>query len=189
MPYELLYNRLPKIAERETRSIIIIEDSDLGLPAGQYGFLEMFCNEPGCDCRRVFFHVVSSSRIRSEAVITYGWESPDYYAKWMGDSDPETIRELQGPSLNLCSPQTKLAPAILELFKNVLLPDEAYIERVKRHYEMFREKIDSKRKFKSHDRKRRRKVNRRIAASDRKQKTENRGQRTDNLTSDLRGTT
>jgi len=42
MPYELLYNRLPKIAERETRSIIITEDSDLGSPAGQYGFLEMF---------------------------------------------------------------------------------------------------------------------------------------------------
>lgn len=66
MPYELLYNRLPKIAERETRNIIITEDSDLGLPAGQYGFLEMFCNEPGCDCRRVFFHVVHSNRIRSQ---------------------------------------------------------------------------------------------------------------------------
>lgn len=85
----------------------------------------------------------------------------------MGDSDPETIRELKGLSLNLCSPQTELAPAILELFRNVLLPDDAYIERVKRHYEMFREKVDGKRKFKSHDRKRRRKVNRRIAMSGR----------------------
>lgn len=35
MPYELLYNRLPKIAERETRNIIITEDSGLeGLRRG-----------------------------------------------------------------------------------------------------------------------------------------------------------
>jgi len=56
----------------------------------------------------------------------------------------------------------------IELFRNILLPDEAYIERVKRHYEMFREKVDGKRKLVSYDRKRRRKVNRRIAVSGRK---------------------
>jgi len=170
MPYELLYNRLPKIAECETRTITLTDDSNFGLPAGQYAFLEMFCNEPGCDCRRAFFYVVYSNRNRAEAVIAYGWESPDYYAKWMGDNDPDSMRELKGPALNLCSPQTAMAPAILELFRNILLPDEAYIERVKRHYEMFREKVDGKRKLVSYDRKRRRKVNRRIAASGRKKR-------------------
>ena len=170
MPYEFFNNRFPEIAKRETRTITINDGLKFSLPPGEYAFLEMFCNESKCDCRRVFFYVVYSNRIQAEAVIAYGWEDTDYYAKWMGDDDPDSMRELKGPVLNLTSPQMALAPAIIELFKNVLLPDHAYIERVKRHYAMFREKIDGKRKIKSYDRKQRRKLNRRISASSRRRR-------------------
>ena len=54
------------------------------------------------------------------------------------------VAELQGPVLNPGSPQTNLSGGILELFSDVLLKDDAYIERVKRHYRMFRSKIDGK---------------------------------------------
>jgi hypothetical protein len=63
----------------------------------------------------------------------------------MGDDDPNVIADLQGPVLNLASPQSKQAPAILELIETVVLQDRAYIERVKRHYALFREKIDKER--------------------------------------------
>jgi hypothetical protein len=63
----------------------------------------------------------------------------------MGDDEPAVIDDLQGPVLNLASPQSKQAPAILELIRTVVLQDEAYIERVKRHYALFRERVDGNR--------------------------------------------
>jgi len=75
MPYAMLYQYLPEIAKSETRTVTILHEGDYDLPAGSYGFLEMFCNEPGCDCRRVFFCVVSEKLNRIEAYIAYGWET------------------------------------------------------------------------------------------------------------------
>jgi len=51
-----------------------------------------------------------------------------------------------GPALNVGSPQSSLAPALLNFVREVLLRDEAYLERIKRHYHLFRAKIDGKRK-------------------------------------------
>ena len=60
MPFQLFHDLFPAIAEAETRSITVFEDqSTTGLPKGHYAFCEMFCNERDCDCRRVFFYVVS----------------------------------------------------------------------------------------------------------------------------------
>ena len=144
MPYVAFYQYFPEIAKRETRAITILRRSEMGLPAGHYSFFESFCDEPDCDCRRVFFSVVSSVSEEIEAVIAYGWESLDFYANWMGDGDPRTAIDLRGPVLNLSSPQSNLAPAILDLVKQVLLRDDAYIERVKQHYKIFRNRIDKK---------------------------------------------
>lgn len=73
-----------------------------------------------------------------------GWEDRNFYVKWMGDDEPEVIESLKGPALNLSSPQSKLAPAVLELFQKVLLQDRGHIERVKRHHGIFRPAIDRK---------------------------------------------
>ena len=78
MPYVGFYEYFPEIAKRETHSITILEKSDTGLPAGEYGFLELYCNERKCDCRRVFFYVVTPSRTQPLAVIAYGWESKEF---------------------------------------------------------------------------------------------------------------
>ena len=145
MPYTLFHDYFPEIAEKETRSITIMKDSAWGLPPANYGLLEMFCDEPGCDCRRVFFYVVSDRRNDLEAVVAYGWESADFYIKWLREDDPEMIRDLIGPSLNLTSPQSNLAPGILKMVSDIL-QDKAYVERIKRHYKMFRQVVDKKNK-------------------------------------------
>jgi hypothetical protein len=145
MPYVPFHDRFPEIAQRETRSVTVLRKNDFGLPTGDYGFLEMFCDEPGCDCRRVFFYVVSSRRMDLEAVIAYGWETREFYAQWLRSGNARDIADLQGPILNLFSPQSRLAPALLDLFEKVLLRDRAYIDRVKEHYRIFREEIDRKR--------------------------------------------
>jgi hypothetical protein len=148
MPYSLFHSRFPEVAERETRTITVIEPSHLNVPPAHYSFLEMFCDETACDCRRVFFSVVSSLQSDIKAVIAWGWEDQNFYMKWMGDNDPRVINDLIGPVLNPASPQSDLAPALLEMFQELLLQDTAYIERVKQHYIMFREKIDNKSKKK-----------------------------------------
>ena len=141
MPYVPFREHFPDLAERETRTVTILDDRYRGLPAGVYAFVELFCDEPGCDCRRVFLAVHSSPR-EPEAVIAYGWESREFYAAWMGDESPEMLSALQGPELNLGSPQSELAPALLEFATSVLLNDRHYVDRLKRHYELFRERIE-----------------------------------------------
>ena len=104
----------------------------------------MYCDEPGCDCRRVFLAVVSSLSKQIEAVIPYGWEDPKFYAQWMGDDDPDIIKELRGPVLNLASPQSRLAPEILNMVQNIVLTEQAYVDRLKRHCELFRKRVEQK---------------------------------------------
>lgn len=141
MPYVPFYEYFPEIAKNQTRVITVLEEMYKNLPEGEYAFTEMYCNEKGCDCRRVFFYVIYE-RKHVVAVIAYGWESPEFYARWMGDDSPEVIEELKGPSLNSASTQSEYADAVLKLLKEVILPDERYIERIKKHYRMFRSKID-----------------------------------------------
>ena len=76
--------------------------------------------------------------------INAPWESLEFYAAWMKDDDPDILAALKGPDLNLASRQGEWAPALLELARDVLLSDEAYVERVKRHYELFREKVEER---------------------------------------------
>ena len=148
MPYACFHEYFPEIAERETRTITILEQSSSELPPGEYSFIEMYCNERKCDCRRVFFYVVSPSNKKPLAVVAYGWESRKFYAKWMKDNSPKVTAELQGPVLNRCSPQSSLAPAILQIVKDIILQDKVYVERIKTHYAMFRDRIDRKLRLK-----------------------------------------
>ena len=142
--YESFCTRFPEIAEKETRNITIMDSKRFDLPNGVYVFHEMFCRERGCDCRRVFFYVTSAPRHKVEAVVCYGWGSVDFYKKWYKGDDPDMIAEMKGPALNVGSPQSIHAPAILELVKNVLIEDRDYIERIKRHYNMFKADVDKR---------------------------------------------
>ncbi len=139
-----LYTEFPDIASAETRSATV--HGYKGLPDGSYGFLEYYCNEPNCDCRRVFIIVISQDTgDKTLATINYGWESDEFYIKWIGYD--EDIENLRGPAL--APPpalQTKLAPHLLKLFKEVVLKDGEYIKRLRRHYSMFRQAVETKHK-------------------------------------------
>jgi hypothetical protein len=143
MPFIPFHDLCEEVAREETRSIQLSGSAVSELPAGQYQFVEMYCNEKNCDCRRVFFTVLASHQKAVQAVIAWGWESRAYYAHWLHDDDPEMIAEMQGPVLNVGSPQSKYATEILDLAESLLLSDPMYVDRIKRHYAMFRAKIDS----------------------------------------------
>jgi len=131
--------RFPEVGARETRSVKVAEHQDL--PAGEYGFLELYCDESGCDCRRVIIQVLRPETGWSKvwATIGYGWESLDFYRQWGGaHSDPV---EMKGPELDPLNPQTKYSPAHLNLFR-IFLQSPDYVERLKRHYQMFRDSVE-----------------------------------------------
>lgn len=142
MPFVLFHDLFPEVAEEETRTIKLMENAGRDSPPGDYSFLEMFCNEQGCDCRRVLFSVVSSRRPGMLAVVNWGWEKAGFYAKWLKGSDRGLASYLRGPSLNVGSPQSDLAPAVLKLTEGELLKDKAYRDRIKRHYAMIRKGIE-----------------------------------------------
>jgi hypothetical protein len=141
MPFVAFHELCPDVARRETRTVSVLPAAKLGVPAGDYQFIEMYCDERGCDCRRVFFTVLSSTQQQVQAVIAWGWEDRAFYTRWLGINDPHMAREMQGPILNLGSPQSENAEALLELARQVLLVDPVYVERIKRHYALFRSKI------------------------------------------------
>lgn len=103
--------------------------------------LELYCKNPECDCRRVIFHVISEREEKIVAVISFGWESEEFYKKWIEIDDESMIKELKGPTLNSASRQSEYAPELLELVRTVILTDINYVDRLKGHYKMFKEKI------------------------------------------------
>lgn len=149
MPFVPLYELFPDLAARETRSVYILQDSPNGLPAGSYAFLELFCDEDACDCRRVLFSVVPNQRPAPGAAphvlatLSFGWEDEEFYRRWASfPLDEDDLEELMGPALSSMSPQSKLAPGLLEQLK-LLVQDPLYVERIVRHYETFRRAIDA----------------------------------------------
>ena len=129
------FTRFPEISSTELRFIQI-----RGLPTlpdGEYEFHELYCDEPDCDCRRVIIQVMSpSTGSLIWATINYGWEPLAFYENWLGVSD--LAIECKGTGLDLFNAQTRYAEVLFELFKSVELEDTAYVERLKRHYTMFK---------------------------------------------------
>lgn len=144
MPYVPLHEILPDLAKHETQNIIISEGESI--PADEYALLEAYCDEENCDCRRVFFHVMSKKTKNKIACITHGWENTAFYIKWMGSND--LIDTLHGTSLEMQSPPCKFADDLVDLIDEVLKTDLDYLERIKNHYRLFREKIGEQHKRK-----------------------------------------
>ena len=153
MSYVLMYELLPEIAMAETRTITVFPGNEFSVPTGDYGLLEMYCNDEDCDCRRVFISVVSSIVKDTVAVITFGWESRAFYAKWfnsgktvklseLDEFDRHAVNNMHGIHLSDTSRQSKIAPALLRMVTECALKDSAYVDRLKRHYKLFRAKVD-----------------------------------------------
>lgn len=144
--FGLLWSLLPALAERETRSIIVLVP-DHGVPLGEYAFAEMFCRERGCDCRRVMFSVLyrppdqlPDGRPRQVSLIGFGWEPLAFYRAWMRGADDG--RPMKGPAIEPNSPAWEYEDPLLDLFTRACLSDPAYVARVARHYRLFKDALE-----------------------------------------------
>jgi len=130
------YNRFKDLAFTETRVSTVLPGK--AIPADEYGFLEFYCDDTRCDCRRVMIKVLGQrSGDKAWATISYGWESPEFYRKWAG-ADLLDTEEMCRPTLDPLNPQSPHAAFFLSVFEETI-QDKTYVERLQRHYAMFRQ--------------------------------------------------
>lgn len=135
---------LPEIAQREMRRIQVQPQPGgppaSGLPAGEYVFDEFYCEDLGCDCRRVFIQVIAPHQGgRILASINYGWEEESFYRQRM-PYNPKAPREIVQASLDPINKQSEHSEELLGLFRQHVR-DEAYRRQLQRHHELFREEL------------------------------------------------
>ncbi len=127
MVMELFVEHFPEVGEAETRVVNILEQRPGDqVPPGSYALVEVYCTEPGCDCRRVLLNVVERDR-GHVATISYGFDRDGPYA---------------GPYLDQLNPQSPYAQELMELISDMTLHDPAYLARLERHYAMMKAKIE-----------------------------------------------
>ena len=127
---ETFYSKFPKLEKKETRSITIFKNGSYGsLPADHYTLLELFCSERACDCRRVMISVISKNANKIVATINMAFDSDD--------DDP-------GPFLDPINPQSVYSDDLIKFFVELINHDPEYLARLRRHYVMFKEKVEAR---------------------------------------------
>ena len=126
LPFHALFDQL---AKDETR-VLHIPEGD-ALPKGAYLFMEAYCSEPECDCRRVLLQVIHAESNRQVATINYGFEP----AKPPFADEPQV-------SLDPLNPQSAHSDRLKVAFETLLLPDAGYVARLHRHYAMWKRVVD-----------------------------------------------
>jgi hypothetical protein len=139
MPMQPFFSKFPDLAVRETRTVTILRSDRL--PAGEYGFIELYCNEIDCDCRRVLIQVMRpETGDKVWATINYGWEDKSFYDKWAREDGDHCM----GAYLDPLNPQSEYADELLDAFLYNIDNDEAYVDRLKRHYAMFKKAVTAR---------------------------------------------
>jgi len=135
-PYFILF---PPGAPVENRNLIV--RGAKGLPDGKYRFVEFYCDEPDCDCRRVVIQVWDESDTPL-ATFNFGWESPAFYTKWSKSDDPALGKEMASVTRELFGPQSRYAPAFFAQFKKAIR-EPGYVEKLRKHYAEFRTAVEA----------------------------------------------
>jgi hypothetical protein len=106
----------PQQAVAETR--VLTTRGHPVLPDDEYGLLESYCVEAGCNCRRVMLNVVARRQQAVLASISHGFDRDKAWA---------------GPFLDPLNPQSRYADVLLGLVEQVLA-DPGYVARLEAHY-------------------------------------------------------
>jgi hypothetical protein len=135
---------LPAIAEKEVRCIHLQPEPGVplvsGLSPGEYAFVEFYCEDPNCDCRRAFIEVVARHLgDKVLASINCGWEPESFYRTTMS-YNPDAPGEIVRGSLDPINTQSEQSQELLKLFQQQVF-DEAYKRRLSWHHQLFREEI------------------------------------------------
>jgi hypothetical protein len=119
----------PEEARNESRAITMVGHEVL--PDRTFLFVESYCVEHACDCRRVMIHVIDTDRREQVATINHGFEPP----KPPFEDEGQTF-------LDPLNPQSSLSGTLLRLFEEMIGEDEGYRRRLERHYGMWKKVVN-----------------------------------------------
>ncbi len=118
------------------RSIVLADDPRL--PDGEYTFVDTYCTDRACDCRKTIIQVMHDGQLVS--LVNFGWESPRFYLRWMGSSsdpsDRDLAEEMSGVSIDFASPDRVSREGMLILMNHLL--DERWTSMIKDHHRLIR---------------------------------------------------
>ena len=129
MPMSDFFQMFPKLTGSELRNMTVPAGARPPLPADRYVFGELYCDDEGCDCRRVIIAVLAEGQREQVASINLGFDSDDNMA---------------GPFLDPLNPQAPYAKDLLTMFTDMINGDPEYLARLHRHYVMFKEKCEGR---------------------------------------------
>jgi len=98
------------------------------IPKGSYSFVECYCTDPACDCRRVTLLVINE-KAKQKAVIGFGF-------------DPD--EPMAGPFLDDFHKQAPYADELLEAFVDAINDGPVWLERMYQRYREVRKKVVGK---------------------------------------------
>lgn len=98
------------------------------IPKGAYGFIEFYCTDKGCDCRRTTLFVLNEKG-HEKAVISLGFDPDD---------------DLAGPFLEEFHKQSPYAGELLEIFVELINESPEFLEAMHLHYREVRTKVEGK---------------------------------------------
>lgn len=128
------------IGERHQIRSVQIEKS-LKLPDREYAFIDMYCSDADCDCRKTMIHVLHNGKHVS--TINYCWESQSFYENWMGDNnETNPYTPMTGASIDISSPNRVDPNEMLGLFNHLL--SDVWIAKFKAHYQAFKAALPGK---------------------------------------------
>jgi len=110
------------------------------LPSGRYEFIDLYCTDTSCDCRKTIFHIHHEGQHVS--TVNFGWEDEIFYLKWMGaGSDDEMAKDMSGWSSDFMSPDRLPPEEIIEWMESLM--DDHWLAKIKKHYRMVRKAQDT----------------------------------------------
>ena len=133
---ECYFDHFPEKADTELRICVMFgRDS---IPDSGYIFFEFFCTNLDCDCDRVLIKVIQidphSTQKREVATFGYTWKTvPDELSKAIELSE-EIDGKLPNPYLDPLHQQSAFAQDLMDVWEQMLQNDEAYAQRIIRHY-------------------------------------------------------
>lgn len=98
------------------------------IPKGAYGFIEFYCTDKGCDCRRTSLFVLNE-KMQQKAVISMGFDPDD---------------DMAGPFLDDFHQQSPYAGQLLDIFVELINAHPEFLDAMHRHYRDVRTKVEGK---------------------------------------------
>jgi len=142
MPMVAYQQYFPESRHDKTE-VLTLHSAKGELPAGEYLFVDMYCTDEDCDCRRAMIKVLNN-RGRLQATLSYGWENKAFYAKWMGGN--ECVDEIPGVNVYPLQIQGEGYLELEKEYATLIKANKAYALRLQKRYQTFKAKVEAEAK-------------------------------------------